>query len=229
MSAEETSYSNNNKSGSRSSDVAAAAAAEAARAAYTFLESMQDDDASVTNSLTGGLAGGRKFASVDDSFNEYSSGGQSSKGGLGLEGGIKRGKGLGGGGHGSLHTGAVLTKAAATAASIAARHNRHFLEPLSSKFSGLLGPDCLLYRLHGNIPQKHRQTVYKEFCAAQIGVLFCTDVAARCALVLLCCAVLCCTVLYCTVLYYAVLCCAILCCAMLCYTVLNCAMLCSLY
>jgi hypothetical protein len=36
-----------------------------------------------------------------------------------------------------------------------------------------------MYRLHGNVPQHARQTVYKDFCEAKCGVLLCTDVAAR--------------------------------------------------
>ena len=53
------------------------------------------------------------------------------------------------------------------------------LEPLPPKFSGMLGEQCSLYRLHGNVPQKTRQEVYREFCRAASGVLLCTDVAAR--------------------------------------------------
>lgn len=36
-----------------------------------------------------------------------------------------------------------------------------------------------MYRLHGNVPQRVRQEVYKKFCKAKSGILFCTDVAAR--------------------------------------------------
>lgn len=55
----------------------------------------------------------------------------------------------------------------------------HTLDPLQTRFTGLLGPACNVYRLHGNVPQKVRQEVYREFCAASAGVLLCTDVAAR--------------------------------------------------
>ena len=44
---------------------------------------------------------------------------------------------------------------------------------------GMFGSDCLMYRLHGNVPQQVRQSVYKEFCAAKSGIMLCTDVAAR--------------------------------------------------
>ena len=53
------------------------------------------------------------------------------------------------------------------------------LEPLPPKFSGMLGEECTLYRLHGNVPQRTRQEVYRDFCRAASGVLLCTDVAAR--------------------------------------------------
>jgi ATP-dependent RNA helicase DDX31/DBP7 len=55
----------------------------------------------------------------------------------------------------------------------------HYIEPLASKFTGMMGKNCNLYRLHGNVPQKVRQNVYKEFCAAESGIMLCTDVAAR--------------------------------------------------
>lgn len=54
-----------------------------------------------------------------------------------------------------------------------------YLEPLESTFTGVFGKDALMYRLHGNVPQKVRQTVYKDFCNARSGILLCTDVAAR--------------------------------------------------
>eukprot|EP01041_Mallomonas_annulata_P005730 gene5730-11581_t len=53
------------------------------------------------------------------------------------------------------------------------------LEPLPSTFTGMPGKDCMLYRLHGSVPQRVRQSVYKDFCLAKKGVLLCTDVAAR--------------------------------------------------
>lgn len=55
----------------------------------------------------------------------------------------------------------------------------HSLEPLDYTFTGIFGPECPMYRLHGNVPQRVRQQVYKSFCKAERGVLFCTDVAAR--------------------------------------------------
>jgi hypothetical protein len=59
--------------------------------------------------------------------------------------------------------------------------NRNVLIGLSGSVNAdkLLGPDCKVHRLHGNIAQPVRQAVYREFCAASRGVLFCTDVAAR--------------------------------------------------
>lgn len=53
------------------------------------------------------------------------------------------------------------------------------LEPLPSHFTGMFGKQSNLYRLHGSVPQQGRQAVFREFCAAKTGVLFCTDVAAR--------------------------------------------------
>lgn len=41
------------------------------------------------------------------------------------------------------------------------------------------GADCLVMRLHGNVPQNERQSTYRAFGAARCGVLICTDVAAR--------------------------------------------------
>ena len=49
-----------------------------------------------------------------------------------------------------------------------------FIEPLPSSFSGMFGDDCLMYRLHGNVPQNVRQTVYKDFCKAKSGIMLCT-------------------------------------------------------
>ncbi|CAM9794046.1 unnamed protein product [Laminaria digitata] len=45
--------------------------------------------------------------------------------------------------------------------------------------SGFFGADCLVRRLHGNVPQIERQKTYRAFGAAKSGVLICTDVAAR--------------------------------------------------
>ena len=53
------------------------------------------------------------------------------------------------------------------------------LDPLPPKFNGMFGDECALYRLHGNVPQKDRQEVYRDFCRATSGILLCTDVAAR--------------------------------------------------
>jgi Helicase conserved C-terminal domain len=53
------------------------------------------------------------------------------------------------------------------------------LEPLPSSFTGMMGKDCSIYRLHGNMPQNLRQDMYKQFCAAKSGIMLCTDVAAR--------------------------------------------------
>ena len=59
------------------------------------------------------------------------------------------------------------------------KYVQNVLEPLPTSFTGLPGSDCKLYRLHGSVPQKVRQNVYKEFCATSRGILLCTDVAAR--------------------------------------------------
>jgi ATP-dependent RNA helicase DDX31/DBP7 len=53
------------------------------------------------------------------------------------------------------------------------------LVPLQSKNYGVLGDDCPVFRLHGNIPQRERANTFKDFAAAPRGVLLCTDVAAR--------------------------------------------------
>lgn len=36
-----------------------------------------------------------------------------------------------------------------------------------------------IYKLHGDMPQKERTSIYYDFCEASTGVLLCTDVAAR--------------------------------------------------
>ena len=66
------------------------------------------------------------------------------------------------------------TKEAAAAASM-----NQVMEPLGSHFTGMFAKQFNMYRLHGSVPQQGRQAVFKEFCAAKTGVLFCTDVAAR--------------------------------------------------
>lgn len=53
------------------------------------------------------------------------------------------------------------------------------MDPIGSHFTGMFGNNFNMYRLHGSVPQQGRQAVFKEFCAAKTGVLFCTDVAAR--------------------------------------------------
>ena len=55
------------------------------------------------------------------------------------------------------------------------------LDPLATngETRGLLGKSCPIFRLHGNVPQKARQSIFQEFSAAKSGVLLCTDVAAR--------------------------------------------------
>lgn len=54
-----------------------------------------------------------------------------------------------------------------------------FLDPLEYTFTGMFGDDCNMFRLHGNVPQRSRQLVYKQYCKATKGILLCTDVAAR--------------------------------------------------
>ena len=55
-----------------------------------------------------------------------------------------------------------------------------YMEPLGSSSVPLFADKSIpLYRLHGNVVQKHRQSVFKEFSNSKKGVLFCTDVAAR--------------------------------------------------
>ncbi len=39
--------------------------------------------------------------------------------------------------------------------------------------------DAPLFKLHGDMTQKDRTTTYFQFCKAETGILFCTDVAAR--------------------------------------------------
>jgi len=74
---------------------------------------------------------------------------------------------------------ASSSSSANAAAAAATANMEQVLEPLATTFKGVLGDSCNLYRLHGSVPQKMRQSVFKEFCAAKTGVLFCTDVAAR--------------------------------------------------
>ena len=58
-------------------------------------------------------------------------------------------------------------------------NTEQYLDPLEYTFTGLLGEECNMYRLHGNVPQGSRKMVYKQYCKATKGVLLCTDVAAR--------------------------------------------------
>ncbi len=59
------------------------------------------------------------------------------------------------------------------------KKRQQFLQPLECKNHGILGGNCPIFRLHGNIPQKERVSVFSEFSAASRGILLCTDVAAR--------------------------------------------------
>lgn len=58
-------------------------------------------------------------------------------------------------------------------------NKQSFLDPLPIKFTGIAGESCAGFRLHGNMPQHLRNSVFKDFTSASNGVLFCTDVAAR--------------------------------------------------
>eukprot|EP01038_Epipyxis_sp_PR26KG_P008178 gene8178-11064_t len=58
-------------------------------------------------------------------------------------------------------------------------NNEDDIYPNKSRFTGIFGKQTVLYRLHGNIPQKIRSEVYKDFCNAKSGIMLCTDVAAR--------------------------------------------------
>lgn len=69
-------------------------------------------------------------------------------------------------------------EALATLSSLSANASQN-LEPLECTFTGMLGKSRNLYRLHGNVPQAVRKTVYQQFCSAERGILLCTDVAAR--------------------------------------------------
>ena len=53
-------------------------------------------------------------------------------------------------------------------------NSNNFIEPLPSRFTGMFGDECYMYRLHGNVPQNVRQTVYKDFCKAKSGIMLCT-------------------------------------------------------
>ena len=74
----------------------------------------------------------------------------------------------------------TTTEEEVTSSSTSASQKRSaVLDPLPPKFTGMFGSASYLYRLHGNVPQKVRQEVYRDFCAASSGILLCTDVAAR--------------------------------------------------
>jgi ATP-dependent RNA helicase DDX31/DBP7 len=85
----------------------------------------------------------------------------------------------GGGGRFGNASGGGFRKPKDEAASSSSSSRSDFIEPLPSSFTGMFGEECSMYRLHGNVPQNVRQTVYKEFCKAKSGVMLCTDVAAR--------------------------------------------------
>ena len=57
--------------------------------------------------------------------------------------------------------------------------SNNFIEPLPSSFTGMFGEECSMYRLHGNVPQNVRQTVYKDFCKAKTGIMLCTGEYVR--------------------------------------------------
>jgi hypothetical protein len=78
----------------------------------------------------------------------------------------------GGGGRFGNAAGGGYRKPKEEAASSSSRSD--FIEPLPSSFTGMFGEECSMYRLHGNVPQNVRQTVYKEFCKAKSGVMLCT-------------------------------------------------------
>ena len=83
----------------------------------------------------------------------------------------------GNGGRFGNATGGGQRKPKEEAASSSSRSD--FIEPLPSSFSGMFGEECSMYRLHGNVPQNVRQTVYKEFCKAKSGVMLCTGETAH--------------------------------------------------
>jgi superfamily II DNA/RNA helicase len=102
-----------------------------------------------------------------------------------LDGGVDFQGGKGAGGKGAGEEGGSGKKrsieeeeALATLSTLSANASQH-LEPLDCTFTGMLGKSKNMYRLHGNVPQAVRKTVYQQFCNAQSGILLCTDVAAR--------------------------------------------------
>lgn len=70
---------------------------------------------------------------------------------------------------------AMLTGGAATAG--AAR--RGAAAPSEADAQRLRASACPVYRLHGGIPQAERTLTFRAFAAAECGILFTTDVAAR--------------------------------------------------
>lgn len=99
---------------------------------------------------------------------------------LELDGGLEQHqqKGNGGGGSdgGARSIDEEEARAALSALSATASQT---LEPLECTFTGMLGKGRHMYRLHGNVPQQVRKSVYQQFCEASRGILLCTDVAAR--------------------------------------------------
>jgi ATP-dependent RNA helicase DDX31/DBP7 len=79
----------------------------------------------------------------------------------------------------SSSTNNISGGSSSSSSSSSSNNANQFMEPLEASFTGIFGPDCRMFRLHGNVPQNIRQQVYREFCAAKSGILFCTDVAAR--------------------------------------------------
>jgi superfamily II DNA/RNA helicase len=59
------------------------------------------------------------------------------------------------------------------------RFRRTNIAPLSTKFQGMFGEECQMFRLHGNMPQRLRHDVFEAFAESTSGILLCTDVAAR--------------------------------------------------
>lgn len=99
---------------------------------------------------------------------------------LELDGGLEQqSKGSGGGGSADGGARSIEEEEARAALSALSATASQTLEPLECTFTGMLGKGRHMYRLHGNVPQQVRKSVYQQFCEASRGILLCTDVAAR--------------------------------------------------
>ena len=109
-------------------------------------------------------------AAIEGQPGELETNGSGSGSGSGRFGNKQMIGGGGGGGGNNLPDGFINNSSSSSSSS----SSSNFIEPLPSRFTGMFGEECFMYRLHGNVPQNVRQTVYRDFCKAKSGIMLCT-------------------------------------------------------